>query len=73
MEEKIIKTLDKIKPFLSSDGGDIEFVKYEDGVCYVRLLGACSNCMMSDYTLTNMVEKILKENIPEIENVINLL
>lgn len=73
MERKINEVLEKIQPFLNSDGGDIEFVKFEDGVCYVRLTGACASCMMSDYTLNNTVEKILKEKVPEIKHVVNLL
>ena len=71
-EEKIIEVLDKIRPYLNSDGGDIEFVKYEGGICYVRLSGACQGCMFSDITISNTVEEILTAEIPEIIKVENI-
>ena len=44
VEEKISNILNKIKPFLNNDGGDVEFIKFENGKCYVKLLGACTEC-----------------------------
>jgi Fe-S cluster biogenesis protein NfuA len=51
MEEKIKKVLDSIRPYLNDDGGDIEFIKYEDGYVYVKLLGGCSNCPHRNETI----------------------
>jgi len=71
-EEKIIEVINKLKPFLNSDGGDIEFIKFEDNIVYVKMTGACANCDLIDYTLTEGVEYALKEEIPEITGVINI-
>lgn len=72
IEEQIIEIINKLKPFLNSDGGDIEFVKYEDGIVYIRMTGACANCELIDVTLNEGVEYALKEAIPEVTNVINI-
>jgi Fe-S cluster biogenesis protein NfuA len=72
IENKIIKTLDKLKPYLQNDGGDVEFIKYEDGIVYVKFLGACSHCHMMEYTLKDGIEAALMEEIPEIKEVINI-
>ena len=66
MREKIEKAIEKIRPFLQQDGGDIEFIDVIDGVVKVKLKGACGCCPMSQMTLKNGVEKALKEEIPEI-------
>jgi Fe-S cluster biogenesis protein NfuA len=60
----IRKTLDKIRPFINRDGGDIEFVKFEEGIVYVRFLGACQNCSAVQETLANGVEVIIMEEVP---------
>jgi len=69
MKEKVKKALDKIRPMLQADGGDVELVDVEDGVVKVRLQGACAGCPMSQMTLKNGIEKMLKEAIPEIKSV----
>lgn len=69
MRDKIEEVLDQIRPHLQADGGDVEFVGIDDGVVTVRLTGACNGCPMSQMTLKNGVEKVLKENIPEIKSV----
>ena len=69
MKEKIQKALDKIRPMLQADGGDVEFVDVQDGVVKVRLQGACAGCPMSQMTLKNGIEKILKKEIPEVKSV----
>jgi len=61
--------LEKIRPALQADGGDVELVAVEGGVVKVRLVGACGGCPMSQITLTQGVERILKEEIPEVERV----
>ncbi len=69
MEESIKKVIEKLKPYLQRDGGDLEYVKYEDGVVYVHMLGACAGCMMLDSTLKDGVEMILIEEVPGVTEV----
>ena len=69
MKLKIIALIDKIRPFLISDGGNIEFVKYEDNIVYVRLLGACKDCSMIDVTLKDGIEEMIINEIPEVKEV----
>ena len=65
MKEKIEVALNKIRPMLQADGGDVELVEVgEDGLVKVRLQGACAGCPMSQMTIKNGVEKILKEQVP---------
>lgn len=72
VELKIISLIDRIRPYLNSEGGNIEFVKYEDNIVYVRMMGACKDCAMIDYTLKDGIEEMLISEIPEIKEVINL-
>ena len=72
IEEEIISVLDRIRPFIQRDGGDLRFVKYEDGTVYVKLYGACIGCAALDSTLNDGVEAILKEEIPEVQKVVNV-
>jgi Fe-S cluster biogenesis protein NfuA len=69
MEEKGKKAIEKIRPMLQGDGGDIEFVSVEGGVVKVRLKGACSGCPMSQMTIKGAVERTLKKEVPEVESV----
>lgn len=69
---KIKEILETLKPYLNMDGGDVEFVDYKDKVVYVRLTGACQECLFSDETIKNGLYETLKSEIPEIENVINV-
>jgi Fe-S cluster biogenesis protein NfuA len=69
MKEKISQVLDKIRPSLQADGGDVELVDYIDGIVKVRLKGACSGCPMSTMTIKNGIERYLKQEIPEIISV----
>ena len=73
IENKIKEILDKIKPLLNNDGGDIEFVKFEDSIVYVRLLGSCSDCPMSDNTIEDMIEYTLTFELPEVKKVVNII
>lgn len=73
MSKKIIEILDKIRPFLNNDGGDVEFIKFEDGIVYVKLLGACNDCPMADDTIKDMIEYTLTFEIPEITKVVNVI
>jgi Fe-S cluster biogenesis protein NfuA len=69
MKEKIQAVIDKIRPMLQADGGDVELVDVEDGVVKVRLKGACAGCPMSQMTLKNGIERFLKKEIPEVKSV----
>ena len=69
MNEKVQEVINKIRPMLQADGGDVELVDMEDGVVKVRLKGACSGCPMSQMTLKNGIEKLLKEEIAEVVSV----
>ena len=66
MKEKVEKALDKIRPALQADGGNIELVDVVDGVVKVRLKGACAGCPGAQMTLKMGVERALKEEIPEV-------
>lgn len=72
MKEKIQKVLDKLRPMLQADGGDVEFVDVVDGVVKVRLQGACAGCPMSQMTLKNGIERMMKQEIPEVKSVENI-
>ena len=70
LKERIEDALNKVRPSLQADGGDVEFVEVdEDGVVKVKLTGACGGCPMAQMTLKMGIEKILKQNIPEIDRV----
>jgi Fe-S cluster biogenesis protein NfuA len=69
MQEQVQKAIDKIRPALQRDGGDVELVSVEDGVVKVRLQGACKGCPMSQMTLKNGIEKFLQKEIPEVVRV----
>ncbi len=70
MKEKIEKALEKIRPSLMADGGNVQLVDVKDGVVKVRLQGACAGCMMSQMTLKMGIERLLKQEIPEIKEVV---
>lgn len=62
----INKVLNKLRPYLNSEGGDLEFIDFIDGVVYVRMLGACDGCGAVDYTLKDGIEALLVEYVPEV-------
>jgi len=72
MEEKIKEILETIRPALQADGGDVEFIDFNDGVVTVRLKGACGNCPMSMMTLKQGIEARIKAKIPEVQSVESL-
>jgi Fe-S cluster biogenesis protein NfuA len=72
IEQRIIEEIDKLRPFLQNDGGNIEFVKYENGIVYVKLSGACAGCSLIDVTLKEGIEEILVNEIPEVKEVIKV-
>ena len=71
-QEKIINIINMLKPFLATEGGDIEFVKYEDGIVYIKMLGACAECMYVDDTISSSIESTIMEEVPEVKGVVNL-
>ncbi len=71
MEEKVIEAINAIRPALQNDGGDIEFVKLDGNNVHVKLVGACAGCPMSQLTLTNGVQRYLREAVSQDLTVIN--
>jgi Fe-S cluster biogenesis protein NfuA len=70
LKEKVEDALNKVRPSLQADGGDIQLIDVgEDGVVKVKLQGACAGCPMSQMTLKMGVEKVLKQNVPEVDRV----
>lgn len=67
--ERIEKTINKIRPYIQADGGDVQLLDYKDGVVTVRMLGACAGCMALDITLTQGIQAILTDEIPEVKEV----
>ena len=70
MREKIEEVLNQIRPNLARDGGNVELVDATDGIVKVRLTGACGGCPMASMTLKNGVERALKEQVPEVKEVV---
>lgn len=71
-EKRIINIIEKIRPFLISDGGNIEYVKFENGIVYVKMMGHCSNCPMIDVTLKESIELAITSEVPEVVEVRNV-
>ena len=71
-EKKIQEIIDKLRPFLINDGGNIEFVKYENNIVYIKMMGACANCQMLDLTLKEGIAAAIMNEIPNVKDVINL-
>ena len=71
-EEKIKEVINHLRPFLLNDGGNIEFVKYEDHVVYIKMMGACAECSFIDFTLKDGIEAAILEEVPEVKGVVNL-
>ncbi len=72
IELRIKAIIDKVRPFLISDGGNLEFIKYEDNIVYVKLTGACQDCPMLDVTLKDGIEELIINEIPEVREVKNI-
>ena len=70
MKEKVEAILNKIRPSLMADGGNVELVDASDGIVKVRLTGACGGCPMASMTLKHGVERVLKEQLPEVKEVV---
>ncbi|MCK4234271.1 NifU family protein [candidate division WOR-3 bacterium] len=73
MKEKVEAALEKIRPSLQADGGNVELVEVtEDGIVKVKLVGSCSGCPMSQITLKAGIERILKEEVPGVKEVVSV-
>ena len=66
VEKEIKDVIDRIKPYLEGDGGGIEYVKFEDGIVYVRILGACVGCSLIDIDIKEGIETMLMDEVPEV-------
>ncbi len=66
---RINHTLNKIRPYLQADGGDVEFVDFQDGVCYVAMVGACAGCMNASADISEGVQAILVDEVEEVQAV----
>jgi Fe-S cluster biogenesis protein NfuA len=70
--ENVKTVLDQIRPSLQADGGDVELVDVKDGIVTVRLVGHCAGCPMSTMTLKMGIERLLKQRLPEVKEVVNV-
>lgn len=70
MESQVNTLITKVRPYLQRDGGDIEIISIEDGIVYVKMLGACDGCMAIDITLKQGIETMLLENVPGVIGVV---
>ena len=69
MKEKIESVLDRLRPYLINDGGNIEYIDYKDGICYLKFLGHCANCSLMSVTLNEGIKEALVNEIPEVIDV----
>ena len=72
IEKQVKEILHKVRPYLQRDGGDVKYIRYEDGIVYVEMMGACVGCSALDTTLKDGIEAILLEEVPGIIGVENI-
>jgi Fe-S cluster biogenesis protein NfuA len=72
IKEEIAQSLEELRPFLQRDGGDVEFIDFQDGVLKVRLLGACRGCPYSQMTLAQGIKQRLQQKFPELQEIENV-
>ena len=65
----IERTVNMIRPYIQADGGDVQLVDFQDGIVTVKMLGACAGCLMIDSTLTDGIQAILMDEVPEVKGV----
>lgn len=70
MREKVQAALELVRPALLADGGDVQLIDVKDGVVTLRLTGACGGCPMATMTLRNGIERVLKEKVPGVKEVV---
>lgn len=71
IEKKINEVLNKVRPYLQDEGGDVVLNRYENGIAYVSLRGACAHCSMATLTLQDVVEEALTQEVEEVIKVVN--
>lgn len=71
-QEAIMEVINQLRPYLNSDGGDIEFVKYEENYVYIKLYGACAACQFQDFTIQDNILEAIKEKVPTVKGIINI-
>lgn len=71
-EIKILEIINQLRPYINSEGGDIEFIKYEEDYVYIKLYGACATCGFKDYTIQDNIYEALKEEIATLKGVIDI-
>ena len=71
-EDKIKEIINKLRPYLIGDGGNVEFIKYENNIVYIKMLGACAGGALIDYTLKDGIEQAIKEEDPQGKGGINI-
>jgi Fe-S cluster biogenesis protein NfuA len=71
-KQQVLDLIHKVRPYLQRDGGDIEVLNVEDGIVYVKMLGACDGCMALDVTLKQGIETMLLENVPGVIAVVTV-
>ncbi len=72
VKSKILEIINNIKPYLNMDGSDIEFIDYKDNYIYIKLYGACTNCILKDEDINEGLLAMFQEEIPEIKGIINI-
>jgi Fe-S cluster biogenesis protein NfuA len=72
IEERVNLALDKVRPGIAADGGEVWLIKVDDGVAYVQMLGACGGCAMSTMTLKGAIEAVVVADVPEIREVLQV-
>lgn len=70
--EQVLSLIDKVRPYLQRDGGDIDVINVEDGIVYVKMVGACDGCVALDVTLKQGIETMLLENVPGVIAVVTV-
>ena len=71
-KQQVLTLIDKVRPYLQRDGGDIDVISVEDGIVYVKMMGACDGCMALDVTLKQGIETMLLENVPGVIAVVTV-
>lgn len=69
VHDQIERVIERIRPAIQADGGDVQFVEYDDGVVKLRLMGACVGCPMSTMTLQAGIERMIRQEVPDIKGV----
>lgn len=72
IEERVNTALDKVRPGIQMDGGEVWLIKVEHNIAFVQMLGACGGCPMSNMTLKGAIETIVRADVPEIEEVVQV-